>query len=133
MSVDMGKQKGRNAKDFMVNITPSVADPDKLGIVKNMSKTGVAFNKQTSRKPLVNVNYLVSDPNLYIDNLEKSKFNSSKYERPKVVDFNKYSSRDHKDSRLPSFMHRIHTRAAIGGLNRKTMELNHFDDSNFAS
>ena len=69
----------RNDADFMVQITPSIVPPEKLGI-QSMAKTGVAFNKQSSRKPIVNPNYLVGDPNTYIDNLERSKFNSSKYE-----------------------------------------------------
>lgn len=98
-----------------------------------MAKTGVAFNKQSSRKPIVNPNYLVCDPNSYIDNLEKSKFNSSKYARTRVVDFDKQSAREKGDSRLPSFMDGIHTRSSIGNLNRKTYELNHFDESNFRS
>ena len=91
----------------------------------------VNFGKMTSWKPIVVKNNRVTDDNFLLDNLMKNEFKNSKYYRVKNIEFGKQKPRDTEENRLPGFMDGLNNRTSIEQLNRKMMQINHFDDSNF--
>ena len=74
----------------VVKVTPQDLFPNPDYTKPELGKNGVNFKKQAWRKQLHPKSYLVSDENVYFENMKKYEFKAGKYKKCVVPNFEHY-------------------------------------------